>query len=407
MVVDRRGFLAGLAGLVGAGAARSRSAEGGAVRTRRRAGGMGFDPWIDVDRDALLRNARAAGTLAGGRPVLAVVKNNGYGHGVVEAGRALAAAPGVRGLAVVKVEEALALREAGVEAPVLHMGYAPDDAAEALAAAGVQLSAFQERDPERLARLARRLGSPLDVHLYLDTGMARMGIPVDRALPWARRMVGEAGDAVRIRGSYAGFTEEDRIDARQLDRFLDFAASARDAGLEPGPLHHASSHGLFHRMPRAGLDMVRPGLVLYGAYPAAADRNRADLRPALRLRARVVRTQRLEPGQGVSYGHNYVADRPTWIATIPAGHVDGVPRSAVDGCRVLVGDRTYRVIGAVSASHTIVEVGREERVRVGDPVTLVGPDHPDVHPNAVAEAGGVSVYDVLMHLGAGLPRRVV
>lgn len=405
MPVTRRGFLAGLSGFVGAMGWRSR-ARAGDARPRERAGGPEFDPWIEVDREALVHNAGAARDLAGGRPVLGVVKNNGYGHGVVECGRVLAGAPGVTGLAVVKVDEALALREAGVEGPILHMGHASDEAARALTEAGVQLSAFQDRDPERLRRLAGRLGRPVPVHVYLDTGMARMGVPVGRALPWARRLVREAGDAVRVRGTYAGFTEVERVDSRQLERFQDFVAGAREAGLETGPLHHASSHGLFYRMPDAALDMVRPGLVLYGAYPAGADRGRAHLRPALSLRARVVRTQRLEPGQGVSYGHDYVADRPTWIATIPAGHVDGVPRSAVDGGRVLVGQRTYPIIGAVSASHTIVEVGAEERVRVGDRATLVGPDHPDVHPNAVAEAADVSVYDVLMHLGAGLPRRV-
>lgn len=417
MTLDRRRFLAGLAALPGFGALSDIGREGGTngeaeededggrrqrVRVRDRAF---VDPWIEVDPEALRSNARAAGRLAGGRPVLAVIKNGGYGHGLVEAGRILAAAPGVEGLAVVKADEAVRLREAGVEAPVLHMGFAPGDAARELAERGIQLSAFRPDDPGRLDRLAHEAGRAVPAHVYLDTGMSRMGIPAGEAGHWLERLAGAEG--VEIRGSYTALTEIDDFDPVQLRRFRDYAQDARRRGVDPGDLHAASTYPLFHLMPEAGLDLVRPGLVLYGAYPAGAGRGEADLTPALRLGARVVRTERLAPGDGVSYGRDYVADRETWVATIPAGHADGYPREAVEGCRVLIGGRTYPVIGAVSASHTIVEVGAEERVEVGDRAVLVGPDHPDVHPNAVAEAAGVSVYDVLMHLGDGLPRRVV
>ncbi|NIP57973.1 MAG: alanine racemase, partial [Gemmatimonadetes bacterium] len=382
-----------------------RTKRGSTVSARTRAAGPGFDPWIEVEEASLAANAAAVRRLAGGRPIHAVIKNHGYGHGVVEAGRILARQAGVAGLAVVKVDEALALREAGVEAPVLHMGYAPDGAARALVDAGVSLSAFQADDPERLGRLADRAGRAVGVHVYLDTGMSRMGIPVEDALPWLERLAAAPG--VEIRGTYAAFVEEDEVDPVQIRRLRAFGGDARAAGLDPGPLHAASTHGLFHRMPEAAFDRARPGLALYGAYPVGADRSRAELTPALRLRARVVRTERLEAGEGVTYGYEYVAEAPTWIATIPVGHADGYARRAVEGCRVLVGGETHPVIGAVSASHTIVEVGPEERVRVGDDAVLVGPDDPAVHPNAVSEATGISVYDVLMHLSPGLPRRVV
>jgi alanine racemase len=114
--------------------------------------------------------------------------------------------------------------------------------------------------------------------------------------------------------------------------------------------------------------------------------------------------ERLSVGDSVSYGRNYIAERPTWIATLPLGHADGYPRTAVNGCEVLIGGELYRVIGAVSASHTIVELGEDARVRVGNEATLIGPDHEAIHPNAISERAGVSVYDVLMHLSAALPR---
>lgn len=410
MTLDRRRFFTALAAIPGLGAlSRLIPAEDTGdeeeparprVRVRDRSS---VDPWVEVDGGALRDNARTVGEMAGGRPVWAVIKNGGYGHGLVEAGRALAAADAVEGLCVVKANEAVRLREAGVDAPVLHMGTAAVETARELARREVQLSAYRPDDPERLARIATELGRPLSVHVYLDTGMSRMGIPSSEAGPWLERLAG--ADGVEIRGSYTALTEIDEVDSLQLERFRDYAEDARRRGVDPGALHAASTYPLFHHMPAAGFDLMRPGLACYGAYPAGADRGRADLTPALRLRARVVRTERLEPGDGVSYGRHYVADGETWVATVPTGHADGYPREAVEGCRVLIGDRTYPVVGAVSASHTIVEVGPEERVEVGDPATLVGPDHPDVHPNAVAEAAGVSVYDVLMHLGQGLPRR--
>jgi alanine racemase len=116
------------------------------------------------------------------------------------------------------------------------------------------------------------------------------------------------------------------------------------------------------------------------------------------LKAKVVRVERIEPGDGVSYGRNYVATRPTWIATLPVGHADGFSRRAIEGGHVWIGGRSYPIIGAVSASHTIVEIGDDARVALGDEATLVGPDDPAIHPNTLAENAGISVYDVLMHL---------
>ena len=174
-----------------------------------------------------------------------------------------------------------------------------------------------------------------------------------------------------------------------------------------GKLDAASSHSIFHHRD-VGFDLLRPGMSLYGGYPDKFDEERtmAELRPAFRLRARVVRTDRLRPGDSVSYGREYIATKPTWIATIPLGHGDGYARTAVKGAKVLVGDRLYPVIGAVSASHSIIEVGDEELVRIGDVATFLGPDRPEIHPNEVARVTG-SVYDLLMHLNPALPRFVV
>lgn len=364
----------------------------------------GFDPWLEIEAGALRANIAEIARRAGGRPVLAVVKNNAYGLGLETAGPLLDGHEAVNGLAVVKVDEALRLRAAGVQKPVLFMGhFAPDEGIE-LATRDVRLAPFGEDAPQLLEQVTRGARKPVAVHFYIDTGMSRLGMPYHQALPWMERVA--ATRDVRIEGTFMTFTEDDVFDPEQLARFTTLVTAARARGIPLGRLHAASSHALFLR-PQAHLDMVRTGLALYGAYPSEVpDTERTGLRPAFRLQARVVRVQHLRPGDSVSYGRAYVAETPTWIATIPVGHSDGFPRSAVKGCEVLIGGRLYRVIGAVSASHTIVELGAEPGVRVGDMATLVGPDHPAILPNAVAERAGVSVYDILMHLSAELPKRV-
>ena len=363
----------------------------------------GLDPWIEVDRAALRANADAVARLAGGRPVLAVVKNNGYGLGTLEVARALDDHPSVSGLAVVKVSAALELRRGGIRKPVLHMGASTPREAEEMVRAGIRLAAFQDDDPARISTLSAAVGQPVPVHVYVDTGMRRLGIPAHRALTWLERL---ASVPASVEGTFMGFTEADDFDPEQLDRFRALTGAARAAGMDLGRLHAASSHGLFHR-PEAFLDMVRPGLALFGAYPSGADRSLVALTPAFRVRARVARVERLREGDTVSYGRAWRAERPTWAATLPVGHADGYPRRAVEGCEVLIGGRVYPVVGAVSASHTIVVLGDEPTVAVGDLATLVGPDHAAIHPNEVARRAGISVYDVLMHLGQRLPRVVL
>lgn len=364
-----------------------------------------LDPWIEVDPAALAHNVGQIRRLSH-RPILAVLKNNAYGLGLAPVARRLEPMDGIAGFAVVRVDEALALRDAGIRKPVLLMARVESDAAAELAARGIELSVTAADDP---ARLAAALGEAATarVHLYLDTGMSRMGIRWDEALPVARELAA-AAPALEVAGTFMAFTEEPDFDLVQLGRFSDFVEEARAAGFRPGTLHAASSNGVFH-LPGAHLDAVRPGIAIFGAYPSRPEeeRTKAELVPAVRLKAGVARVSRLEPGDSVSYGRSYVADRPVWIATLPVGHSDGYPREAVNGARVRIGGRGYPVIGAVSASHTIIEVGDEPTVRPGDVATLLGPDHPDIHPNALAGAVGVSVYDLLMHLGPLLPRHEV
>ena len=400
MIPTRRDFLSvavGTAGLAAVGRDPSPS-----PRRAQQSVPAGLDPWIEVDGATLRSNLAAVGRLVEDRPVFAVIKNNGYGLGTVEVAEALDGEASVAAFAVVKVDAALELRAAGIRKPILHMGATSLEQARALVHEGIRLSVFDPGDPARMHTLAEEIQDPVPVHVYLDTGMRRLGLPAHRALPWLRAL---SDSPVRVEGTFMGFTEGD-FDEEQLLRFRNVVEESRQAGIDLGLLHAASSHGLFLR-PEAHMDAVRPGLALYGPYPSGSDTSQASLTPAFRLRARVARVELLREGDTVSYGAEWRADRPTWSATLPVGHADGYPRRAVDGCEVLIGGSLYPVVGAVSASHTIVILGDDPSVSVGDVATLVGPDDPAIHPNEVARRAGASVYDVLMHLGQKLPRVVI
>ena len=361
-----------------------------------------YDPWVEVIPANLAHNATTLRQL-GGSPILAVIKNHGYGLDYRIVARLLEPRSEIEGFALVRADEALTLREQGVRKPILLMARVTDATMKDLVAHDITLAVYADDEASRLARLD--VSKPTPVHAYVDTGMSRMGIRYDRAMPFLRAVAGVR--QCRLAGTFMTFTEDAEFDREQLSRFQGLTRDATAAGIKLGKLHAASSHSIFHHRD-VGFDLLRPGMSLYGGYPDKFDEERtmAELRPTLRLRARVVRTDRLRPGDSVSYGREYIATKPTWIATIPLGHGDGYARTAIKGAKVLVGERLYPVIGAVSASHSIIEVGDEELVRIGDVATFLGPDRPEIHPNEVARVTG-SVYDLLMHLNPALPRFVV
>ncbi|HEX9894010.1 MAG TPA: alanine racemase [Gemmatimonadales bacterium] len=400
MALSRRTFFTASLGALGA----AHYARTAAALVNQQAASAGFDPWLEIDAEALRWNASAVARLAGGRPILAVLKNNAYGLGLAEVGPVLEAHPAVYGMAVVRAAEAMALRAAGVRKPVLLMGRCSEEEALELARAEVRLAAFGDDAGSRLSRVAGRLGRPLGVHLYLDTGMGRMGTSHRVASEWIAALA--AGRDLRIEGVFTELTEDPDFDREQVTRLERLAAGAKARGVTLGPLHAASSAAVTHQ-PETHLDMVRPGLALYGGYVSPDAPLRAELRPAYRLRAPVIRVDQLQPGDGVSYHRRWKATRPTWIAVLPVGHVDGYPSGAVKGAQVLIGRRLYGVIGSVSASHTIIEVGDDPTVQVGDVATLVGGEDPAIHPNEVARRAGYSEYDMFMHLNPLLRRQVV
>ena len=365
----------------------------------------GFDPWLEIDPVALARNVRIVSGLAGGLQVMAVAKNNAYGCGLSVVGPLLDRMDAVWGIAVVRADEARTLRRAGVRKPVLLMGPASEEESEELVRMRVRLAPYANGDDEVLLRLARRFGRPVPVHLYVDTGMHRMGMPHAGVLPWLNRA--DLRRALSIEGAFTELTEDAQFDREQAARLRALAENAKAKGIAFGRLHAASSDAIAASTNEAFLDAVRPGLMLYGGFPPESMKQRAALTPIYRLKARVVRVDRLAAGEGVSYHRRFVAQQPTSTATLAIGHVDGYPAGAVKGCQVLIRGVLCPVVGTVSASHTVVSVRDDQRVEMGDEATLVGPDDPSLHPAAVAKRSEWSEYNMFMHLNPQLERRLV
>ena len=363
-----------------------------------------FDPWIEIRPEHVRHNVREVSRLVEGRPILAVIKNNAYGMGLLNMARILESEAEVTGMAVVKLSEALELRDAGIAKPVLLMGPFDRGDLEVVVMRGITPMVYRPVG-DALDRLAIKRQAAVPVQVCVDTGMGRVGVSYRQAAGLIADLAGRKG--VKVVGTMTTLNEDAEFEKLQLQRFRDIEETLAASGISMGRRHAASSFALFDN-PAAYLDMVRPGMALFGQYslPRFRKMDRLDLRPSMSLKARVLLVKQLQEGDAAGYEAAYRADRDVWIATIPAGHVDGVPRVAANGGWVKIRGTRYPIIASVSASHTIVEIGPEKTVNEGDVATYF--DWQDgSRPEDASAASGASVYDLIMHLNPTLPRRLV
>jgi alanine racemase len=365
-----------------------------------------FDPWVEVDA-ANLRHNVAEIRRQTSRPILAVIKNNGYGCGVANVARVLDAVSAIAGFAVVKLHEAMTLRDAGISKPILLMG--PFDSGELAAIVKRRIMPMVYTPiGDAIDRAAAALQRRVTLQVCVDTGIGRVGVPFRAAMPLVRDLASRS--SVEIAGTMMTFTEDPDFDPEQLRRFESLSRTLAAEGVKLGRRHAASSFALFQH-PDAFLDMVRPGMAIYGVYSEAPFRKMGvmDLRPAVSLKTRVAYVKMLEPGDSAGYERAYRADRRVWLATLPVGHADGLPRSAAKGGRIRIGGAMYPIVASVSASHCIVEIGPGDeapRVKIGDVATIFDAQDGS-RPEDLAESCNTSVYDLTMHLHANLPRRMM
>ncbi|MEO3745601.1 alanine racemase [Plantactinospora sp. B5E13] len=358
-----------------------------------------------IDLDAIAHNTRVLAGLTGA-DLLAVVKADAFGHGFLEIARTTLNV-GARWLGVTSQTEALRLRAAGIDAPVLSWLHAPDEDFGPAIAARIDLSVASVAHLRGIAAAAGRTGRRAEVHLKADTGLSRNGA-TDTDWPELVRVArgNELLGRIRVRGVWShlagGETPGDPRDAVQLRRFDRALELARAGGLTPEVRHLANSAGLVG-LPETHFDLVRVGIALYGPEPRA-DRQ-VGLRPAMTVRSRVILTKRVPAGTGISYGHDYVAPAETTLALVPVGYADGVPRIVSGRGEVWIGGRRRPIAGRVTMDQIVVDVG-DLPVRTGDEVLLFG-DGSRGEPVVAdwARWAGTNPHEIFTGIGARVARR--
>lgn len=360
------------------------------------------DPWIEVDPAALRYNAATISAKVGGKPVLSVLKCNAYGMDPAVVAPILETAPQVWGFAVVKAEEAFAVRETGAKKPIVTLAdFATSDAAE-LARQNVALCTYSMESKARFVELAKKLGHPVKIHVKIDAGLGRLGIPYYMAEQWVADLVATA--AVKIEGIFCNLVELE-LAAQHLQNFKTVVGNLRAKGFNVGKAHAAASFAITH-VKDSAMDMVRPGIMTYGVYADDTPPGFIELHTVHRLRGRVVRVSPIRTGDGVGYSQAFVAKEPGWTATVMCGWSDGYDYKANKGCEVLIGGKLYPLIGR-TANNAVVDLGKTPAVREGDIATLVGPE-PGVQPNELGlkSTGTGDGYNQIRY-SAKLPKFIV
>ncbi|PRY52003.1 alanine racemase [Geodermatophilus tzadiensis] len=362
---------------------------------------------VVVDLDAIAANTAVLRERVG-RPLMAVVKADGYGHGMVPAARATLAG-GADQLGVAVLEEALALRAAGITAPVLAWLHTPGSDYAAALAADVEVSVNTDRALAEVVAAARATGRPARLHLCADTGLSREGAgPADwPGLVAAAARAQDDGDLAVVglwsHLAYADAPTHPTIGA-QVRVFEEAVAIARRAGLTDARLHLANSAATV-ALPGTWFDMVRPGIAVYGLDPLGGDAAAHGLRPAMTVRARAALTKRVPAGVGVSYGHTYSPDRETTLVLVPVGYADGVPRAGGNRAPVLAAGARRTIAGRVCMDQFVLDVGDDE-VRPGDEVVLWGPgDSGEPTAQDWADAVDTIHYELVTRVGGRFTRR--
>ena len=359
-----------------------------------------------IDLDAVKSNVTALRRHVGGAAVMAVVKSDGYGHGMVPAARA-ALAGGASWLGVITVEEALALRGAGVPAPVLCVMGVPGAAYEEAVRQEVDLSAGTVGLVEEVAAAARQAGRPARLHLKVDTGMSRGGAAA-RAWPGVvdAALAAEAAGDVAIIGLFSHLACADMPGHpsvnTQIAAFRDAVALAEKAGAKP-ELRHLANTPATLTLPQTWFDLVRTGGGVFGlsTLPGGPP---GWLRPAMTVRTRLIQVKQVAAGSGVSYGHRYVTSGQSTLGLVPLGYAEGVPRGAFGLAEVHVRGRRWQIAGTVCMNQFVVDFGKET-VLEGDEVVLFGPgDAGEPTVQEWADALGTISYEIVTRFGGRTPR---
>jgi alanine racemase len=358
-----------------------------------------------IDLAALRWNLRQISQKIADTRILCMVKGNAYGHGAAPVARALAD-EGAYGFGVATFEEAIELREAGVRRPILVLaGTYPDQVGRfvehQLTAAAHDVAALKS-----LEAAAQERGATVAVHVKIDTGMGRLGFPAAEIGSWLPEL--QKLKALKIEGVFSHFSQAESVQGdytqKQLHMFRDVVARLRSQLLAP-PLAHLANSAATITLSEAYFDMVRPGIMLYGAYPSPEMRSQIELRPVLSWKTRIMQLKKVPTGTSISYGQTFVTQRESLIATLPVGYADGYKRLLSNRGEVLIKGRRAPVTGRVCMDLTMVDVTDIANVQPEDEVVLLGRQAAaEITADEMAAWANTISYEILTSISARVPR---
>jgi alanine racemase len=359
---------------------------------------------IQIDLDAIQHNVNQFHRqLPDEINLLVAVKADAYGHGAVPISRAALFA-GATHLGVAFVDEGIQLREAGIEAPILIFGYTPPYAVEKALQYNLTLTIYEETHIELISKIASKRNVNAKVHLKVDTGMGRLGVETEQAIPLINQI--KQLPNVELEGIYTHFATADDLKSPyfqyQMDKFDSLLQYLRLEGIHI-PLRHAANSAGILRMEQKECNLVRLGISLYGFQDVP--NSDIALRPALGLQSKVVQLKKPESGSGISYGKTYTTTGEEWIATIPIGYADGIDRGLSNRGVALVNGVRVPIVGRVCMDQLMLDVTKAMPVSVGDEVVFIGQQgEKEITAGEVAEQLDTIHYEVVTRLGARLPR---
>lgn len=359
--------------------------------------------WAEVDLDAIAHNARRLKERAGeGTELMAVVKANAYGHGAVPVART-ALENGASRLAVNRTLEGVELRQAGITAPILILGYSLPNEAEAIVRWDLTPTVTTVEGALALSAMSDRQGKVTPIHVKVDTGMGRFGLLPDEVAPFVRRMADLPG--LKLEGLFTHFAVADLADKtytrRQFDLYKWVVKQLEEAGFTI-PLKHVANSAANLDLPEMHLDIVRCGIALYGLRPSDEVEPTIPLKPAMTLKSRVARVRTLPSGSSISYGCTYTTTRPTPVALVPVGYGDGYHRILSNKGAVLIGGKRAPIVGRVCMDQFVVDVTGIEGVRQDDEVVVFGRQgEEEISAEEVAVLADTINYEVVTSI---LPR---
>jgi alanine racemase len=362
--------------------------------------------WLEVNLAAIRHNLRALRELIGARvKIMAVVKANGYGHGIIELAKT-AISNGAEQLGVAMLQEASELRKAGMTCPILVLGGSLPQMAPDIVCNEITQAVSSIEMCKALSQAACSLNRAAYVHIKIDTGMGRLGIDAHKTVEFVKELQRLPGLVISGVFTHLACADEDNdsFSRLQLENFQRALRDLASCGIHTGIVHAANSAAIL-KYPEAHFDMIRPGLALYGLPPYPAASNRISLRPSLSLKARIVQVKDFPRGSAIGYGRTYTLQKDTVLAVVPVGYADGLPRALSNKGYVVVRANKAPIVGRVCMDQFTIDIGHIPHVEPGEIVTIIGESKKErISARDVADAAGTIQNEVVSSLTDRLPR---